>query len=205
MKRIICLLISLAMLFSLAGCKKEENNNSNPNGSEISVEEYAKKGQIPEQKFALGTDIETVKKYYSDLVAQYSEENPNEENTGHSHEDVEAYYFDVIEGEKTVRMDTGNTTFFYEKAKADKGISVISTKETAFGFVPGSTTKQEIELAFETKGKTLDATEDDMYFVIQTDSYVILRYNFENIKLDFYFTENLLMSTVIANTQNWTV
>ena len=205
MKKIVCMLLSLAILFSLSGCKKGEGNKTGSNNSEISVEEYAKKGQIPEQKFSLGTDIQTVKQYYSDIVAQYEEEGPTEESPGHSHEDLEAYYFDVTEGEKTVRMATGNTTFFYEKAKADKGISVISTKDTAFGFEPGSTTKQEIEASFETKGKTLDATDDDMYFVIQTENCVILRYTFENIKLDFYFTDNLLMTTVIMNTQNWTV
>ena len=204
MKKIVCMLLSLAILFSFAGCKKGDNPSS-VNSGETSVEEYAKQGQIPELKFSLGADIESVKQYYSDLVAQFEKEETEEENPGHNHEDLEAYYFDVAEGEKTVRMDTGNTFFFYEKAKADKGISVISTKETAFGFVPGSTIKQEIEMAFESKGETLDATEDDMYFVIQTDTSVILRYTFENIKLDFYFTDNILMTTVIMNTQNWTV
>ena len=204
MKKIVCMLLSLGILFSFAGCKKGDGP-TNVNSGETSVEEYAKKGQIPEQKFVLGADIETVKKYYSDLVSKYEQENPNEENTGHSHEELEAYYFDVAEGEKTVRMDTGNTSFFYEKAKADKGVSVISTKETAFGFVPGSTIKQEIEMAFASKGTTLEATAEDMYFVIQTDTSVILRYTFENIKLDFYFTDNILMTTVIMNTQNWTV
>lgn len=205
MKKTFCLLLSLAILFSFSGCKNSEDNLTNINSGEISIEEYAKKGQIPEQKFALGTDVETVKKYYSDIVAQYEQEDSGEENIGHSHEDLEAYYFDVAEGEKTVRMDTGNTTFFYEKAKADQGISVISTKEKVFGFVPGTTIKQEIEMAFSSKGETIDATAEDMYFVIQTDTSVILRYTFENIKLDFYFTDNILMTTVIMNTQNWTV
>lgn len=205
MKKIFCMLLSVAILFSFAGCKNKEVGQGNIETSETSIEEYAKKGQIPELKFSLGSDIETVKKYYSDFVSQFEEEQSEEENPGHNHEDLEAYYFDVTEGEKTVRMATGNTTFFYEKAKADKGISVISTKDTAFGFEPGSTTKQEIEASFETKGKTLDATDDDMYFVIQTENCVILRYTFENIKLDFYFTDNILMTTVIMNTQNWTV
>lgn len=204
MKKVVCMLLSLAILFSFAGCKKGDNPSS-VNSGKNSAEEYAKKGQIPEQKFSLGADIQTVKQYYSDIVAQFEKEENEEENPGHNHENLEAYYLDVAEGEKTVRMDIGNTFFFYEKAKADKGISVISTKETAFGFVPGSTIKQEIEMAFESKGETLDATEDDMYFVIQTDTSVILRYTFENIKLDFYFTDNILMTTVIMNTQNWTV
>ena len=203
MKKHVCILLSLGILLCFSGCKKGENP-SGINSGDITIEEYAENGQIPEQKFALGAHIQTVKDYYSNLVAQY-EAQETEENTGHSHEDLEAYYFDVSQGEKTVRMDTGNTTFFYEKAKADKGVSVISTKETAFGFEVGSTSKQEIESAFESKGKTIDATDDDMYFVIQTEKCVILRYTFENIKLDFYFTDNVLMTTVIMNTQNWTV
>ena len=205
MKKIVCMLLSLALLFSLAGCNNNQNGTANINSGEVSIEEYAKNGQIPEQKFALGTNIETVKKYYSDLISQYEQENPNEENTGHSHEELEAYYFDVTEGQLTVRMDTGNTSFYYEKSKADQGISVISTKENAFGFETGSATKQEIEMAFDSKGKTIDATEDDMYFVIQTEPCVILRYIFENVKLDFYFSDNVLTTTVIMNTQNWTV
>ena len=205
MKKIICMLLSLALLFALAGCKDGQNGTANINSGDVALEENAKNGQIPEQKFALGADIQTVKQYYSDIVANHEQEETEEENPGHNHEDLEAYYLDVAEGEKTVRMSIGNTTFFYEKAKANNGIAVISTKENAFGFQIGNTTKQEIEMAFMEKGQTVDATDDDMYFVIQTEPCVILRYTFENIKLDFYFSNNVLMTTVIMNTQNWTV
>ena len=201
MKKYICLILSLVFIFSLAGCKKDVEK------AQLTIAEYAIKGEIPELEFKLGTDPETVKKHYSDIVssqdAAHSE--AEQEEGAHEHPELEVPFYEVVEKEKTVRIATDTVSYFYEKDKASKGISVISIQETAYGFTPGSTTKNQVETAFEQKGKTLDATEDDMYFIIPTENCVILRYTFEKYKLDFYFSENTLIATVLADTENWTI
>lgn len=204
MKKYICLVLSLVFVFSLVGCKGDEKKDDN---TQYTIAEYAAKGEIPELDFKLGADPKTVEKHYSDIVssqdAAHSEE--EQEEGAHDHPELEVPFYDVVEGEKTVRIATDTVSYFYEKDKAANGISVISIQETAYGFIPGSTTKYEVETAFEQKGKTLDATEDDMYFIIPTENCVILRYTFEKYKLDFYFSDNTLIATVLTDTENWTL
>ncbi len=203
MKKYICLVLGLVFVFSFMACKKEEKKDDN---TQYSIEEYALMGEIPELEFNLGADPETVNKHYSDIVssqdAAYGEE---EEDETHDHPELEVPFYEVAEGEKTVRIATDTISYFYEKDKKSNGISVISVQETAYGFTPGTTTKYEVETAFERKGKTIEATEDDMYFIIPTENCMILRYTFEKYKLDFYFSDNILIATVLTDTENWTV
>lgn len=204
MKKYICLVLSLVFIFSLVGCKDKENKGGN---TQYTVAEYAVKGEIPELDFKLGEDPKTVEKHYSDIVASQDAAHSEEETEdgAHDHPELEVPFYDVAEGERSVRIATDTVSYFYEKEKASKGISVISVQETAYGFTPGSTTKYEVEYAIEEKGKTLDATEDDMYFIIPTENCVILRYTFEKYKLDFYFSDNTLVATVLTDTENWTI
>ena len=57
MKKVLCLLLSLFMIFSLSACKEEKESAKHT----VDVEYYANLGQIPECKYSLSADSDTLK------------------------------------------------------------------------------------------------------------------------------------------------
>lgn len=204
MKKIFCLMLALVFVFSFAGCGNgDETDTSSVASRAAEIEEYIKKGSIPEIPFAVGTDVDDVEDYYNDMMEQLEAEHSDDEGHIHSDDDI---YFEVTKGNLSVTMDTGKMKYFYEKAKKSKGVSVILTFEDAFGFEVMYTTKNDIEEALSgLSGKTLSATEDDLYFLSYASEAIILRYEIDRYRLDFYFDDNTLMATVLQNTENWTI
>ncbi len=201
MKRFFAALLVFLLLFTLVGCKKDNKDGvTEDRGQEITAQ--VEKGSIPEVTFAVGSGIDEVTDYYEELIANMEEEH---QEGGHVHGEDDVYY-NVYEGNLAVEITTGKMSFYYEKSKKAKGISVIKTTEDAFGFKTSVTTKNEIEQALTSlNGKTVVATEDDLYFLPYAEESLVLRYNIGKYQLDFYFNENILVTTVLLNTENWTI
>ena len=101
-------------------------------------------------------------------------------------------------------IDISTARFYFENTKQDKGVSVIATDSETFGFTPGVTTKYEVEDSIKAEGETFNATDDELRFLaVRTEPVLVLRYEYEDYTLDFYFYENTLITTVLTDTDNW--
>ncbi len=185
MKRILSFLLCLILILSLTACNK---NDTSSDVSSVDVEYYAKLGSMPECKYKLGTDIETIKK---DLEEHY-----NDKSEDHA-------VYEVVEGEETVLIDGGDFQYYYYKDKADKGISYIVSFEKAFGFDVG-TVSVEIEDALKNfKYTEEDMNDDNSFFVFGGGSGKVLKYKFSANTVSFVFVNDALYATAIYKTDDW--
>ena len=201
MKKLIAVLISFVFLFSFAACGGKEGSESKSDESiKTVVTEAITQGKIPEVKYALGTSTKEIDKYYADIEKQMKE---SHEGDGEVHSDHDIM-LNSMEGNLSYTYEIGVEKYFYEKAKKSEGISVICTLEDAFGIKQG-TSKSDVEAALAgLELKTVQAGEDELYFVPLTEA-IVLRYKSGEYKLDFYFSNNELVATVLMNTENWTI
>jgi hypothetical protein len=198
MKKLLAVVLCLALLL-LAGCSGGNDNNSSENegGSIVSS------GKIEGIDFGIGADVATVKQHYSALAEEYKQNHT--ENGEHSHgEDEQFAYYELIEKTDYSIIDIADARFYYLNAQEDKGIAAVATDSEAFGFTPGITTKYEVEEANEQKGDTLNATDAELIFLaVRQEEVIILRYEYDNLRLDYYFYDNLLITTVLFDTDVW--
>lgn len=195
MKKIICLVLCFLML-CLAGCGGDKENSSSDASALGKIETVVAKGKLDGIEYGLGADIEKVKEYYSNLAAEYEKE--HNDGDGHSH-DMDAPFFAEDKKDGYIIYDISFARFFYEKGKESDGISAVATDGEVFGFTPGVTTKYEVEEAMTKEGESLNATEEELFFLpVRTEPVLILRYEIEDIQLDYYFYDNTLITTVIS-------
>lgn len=201
MKKLIALLLVLTFcIVAFAGCRDDEGSSST-NSATGEIDALAADGKLDNIKYGLGADIDDVKKYYSDLEAEFLSEHTDED--GHNHDEEFVYYNFEKKSEYSV-IDISSARFYFENTKQDKGISVIATDSETFGFTPGVTTKYEVEDSVKAEGETFNATDDELRFLaVRTEPVLVLRYEYEDYTLDFYFYENTLITTVLTNTDNW--
>lgn len=208
MKKILLFFLCVSMLL-LAACKHNDDGLTSFQEAdyETKIENTAAKGELEGIKFSLGADIGGVKSYFKKLADDY---NANHQNDGeHNHnfgslDDEEYAYYNVVDKTAYSVIETANARYYYDRDNRTAGIVAISSDSTVFGFTPGLTTKYEIELEFKSEGKTVSAEEKDLELLsMPTASVLILRYTFEDYQLDFYFSENMLISTAIIDRENW--
>ncbi len=207
MKKIIILALCICLISCLfAGCGKAEvSSETDSTTATGKIDSLAAEGKLDGVKYGLGADIEELKSYYEALANEY-EENHGDDNHDHGMTGEEAHYYYLDEYEEHTVIDVSSARFYYENGKEDKGISVIATDSDVFGFSVGVTTKYEVEDAVKAEGDTFNATEDELRFLaVRTEPVLVLRYEFDDYQLDFYFYDNLLMTTVITDTENWTI
>ncbi len=204
MKRIIAICLSLVLIACVfSACSNEVTSSNDITDNKTAILEGKENGKIPEIDYALGDNPDGIKKHFDDLLAK--DDHSEEENHNHSHDEVTN--FTITEGISTVKMDAGKFVYHYEKDKKANGISVIVSYTKAFGFTAGETIMQEVSDCFEQNSiTTFTASEDDMYFLVYPlDDCMILRNESDNIRLDFYFSENVLVAVVLMDKNNWTV
>jgi len=189
MKRVLSIVLVLALLFCLAACgdKKEEKNKQ----IGIDVEYYAKLGQIPETKYALG---EKPDKIITDLeeISKHAEE----ENDGtHSHEG----YYNVYEGDERTTIVAPGINYYYLNDQKDKGIDRIISFGTAYEFTAGTVVsevkKSLSSYGFDSEERAL--TPDEALMVSASSDCICLEYAFGDNVVLFVFQENVLFATVL--------
>lgn len=206
MKKILALVLCFSLL-ALAGCGAAPSS-SEPSSSKSAtgeIDNLAADGKVDGIEYGLGADIEEVKTYYENLANEYATEHAGSDE--HVHGDAEEYhYYNFEEGEDFCTIDISKARFYYETGKEDKGVAVIATDSETFGFVPGETMKYEVEDAIKAEGDIFEATEDELRFLaVRTEPLIVLRYEFEDYQLEFYFYDNLLVTTVLIDTNNWNI
>ncbi len=195
MKKIITALsfaISLTLMVTLCGClgdkKSNESKSSSSNG--MNIISYAKDGKIPEIPFALGENVETLKSKYKDTVESGSEVDD----------------LTVDEGEKTVWLDGGSVVFCYTKANADKGISVVISKEYAYNFsMGGVSTPEDVIATVDSKDYTRQAATENEVFFLPTvpENCECIKYIAGENELRFIFIDGYLSAVTLINPALW--
>ncbi len=186
MKRIISIIICVLLVFScFAGCKQDENKDVS---SKIDIEYYAKLGQMPECEFALGADVDEV----NNTAKKVFEESD------------EAYY-SLVEGEKSILIDAGAFRYYYEKEKADEGVSLLVNYNTAYGFELGAVSI-EIEEALSDFKAEITTDMGELFFMNNIEGELIgKKYTFGSNEVIFVFSNNALVATAIYSLENWTL
>ncbi len=198
MKKLFCLSLCLILCLSLSACGKKENNK---NSNAADLEYYARIGKMPEAEYMLGTDVDKIKDELSKRLEEENKKHQDDPNHTHDHDENE-FFFEVFEGEKNVLLDNGHISYYYTKAKKDKGISYIVNYDTAYGF-PLGTVVSEIKSAypdFEFEEFPLDSSST--FFADYIMDGTVLYTPFEGNVISFVFQNNELFATTICN-ENW--
>lgn len=197
MKRILCLILALLLVFSLSACKKQkEETPSDPAENTYDLVECMNQGKLPEAEYLLGTDPEKIKTDYN-----YYGENSSDE---HSH-DHEIY---MRENPNSTNIVVGDYYYYFVNGQESKGISSIVCFGTAFGTeVNGFETKDDIKKKFS----TVEFTEREIsslqaYFIPgEVENCTALTCKTENRRIDFVFMEETLIAINLVDTENWTL
>ncbi len=185
MKRIIAIALCLIFIFSLTACKKEYTSSG---ANAVDVEYYAKLGSMPETTYSLGQDVDTLK---TELEEHY--------NNSEDHHAV----FNVVEGEKTVQIDSGTFHYYYYKEKAADGVSYIVSFDKAFGFDVGTVSVEITDALNSFKYTEEDFNEDNSFFVLGINSGKVIKYKFAENTVSFVFVDDALYATALYKTNDW--
>lgn len=189
MKKIFCLMLSILMIASFAACGKDKDDKKT---AEVDIEYYAELGEIPECNYKLGADPEEIKS------ALLSEEQAAV-SAG------EEYAYNVTEGEKSVRIDNGEFSYFYEKGKENEGVSYIAAFDKAYGFETGTSVLDVKESLAGFDYTEEPADDSNAFFLMGVENGTVMRYTFDSTNIIFIFQDNELFAAAIYNTDNWTI
>ena len=189
MKKIFCLMLSLTMILSFAACGKDKEKEKT---ASVDIEYYAELGEIPECNYKLGADPEEIK-------SALSSEEQSAVSAG------EEYVYNVTEGEKSVRIDNGEFSYFYEKGKENEGVSFIAAFDKAYGFETGTSVLDDKEALTGFSYTEEAADQDNTFFLMGMENGTVIKYTFGSTVIMFVFQDNELFAAAIYNTDNWTI
>ncbi len=196
MKKIISLLLCLCFIFAFVGCDEDKKSAE----SVIDLEYYAKIGQIPEVKYALGADADDTAIELSGLMSETPEETPDDQ---HNH-DQQDFFYEYVEGEDNILLDNGTIGYYYNKDNKEKGISYIVCYDKAFGFELGTVSVEIKEQLPEYKFKEEEVSDENAFFATYISNGTVLKTEIKNVVIMFVFQENELFATAIYDKDNWT-
>lgn len=187
MKRILSLILCVALLFCFAGCKEEKPKNVNT-GNGVDLEKVVTEGKIPELAVRLGMsadDVKTLHNYDKNAVGE----------TG----------FYIFEEEDATYFQTETAAYYYLNDKKSKGISAIVALTSACGLTLNAfETPNDVKAAFPniefTEG---EVTKEDKYFLVGGDAFTKLSFEKGSHRIDFVFYENQLNTVILLDTENW--
>ena len=188
MKKIIAIILTLALCLTFCGCGEKQDKNNLNSGNGIDLSAALTSGKIPELAVALGTSEEDLKTLHN-----YNPESEGE--TG----------FYIIEEEDYTRYLTDVAEYYIGNENKTNGVSAIVCFETAFGLNCNTYEKPEdVKNAFPnvefTEG---DLTEDEKLFGTSAEGATKLSFTHENRKVSFIFLEEQLVSVVLADIDKW--
>ena len=193
MKRLLALILSLALCFCFASCKKDEKKQSKIG---IDVEYYAKLGQIPECEYQLGQNVDEMLK---ELEEKQKAAEEKYADADHDHSDeIESnfHYHNEDMGWIQIYGDNGYI-YRYDPENKSKGINRIISSNAAYGFKT-SDVSSEVRDALSSYGfdsKERDLTDKETAYYGAAENSTCLEYNFGGNTVLFIFNNNALFAT----------
>ncbi len=192
MKKIVCLMLSIALCVSFAGCGKKEDKKPQYK-AEVDVEYYAKIGQIPEcADYTLGSSIEDMLNAFEALEAENEE--GHSENTFFYNESVKDDYTSIT---------TSDFEYLYKNGAEDKGVSCILSFSESYGFENGTVSIEIKEALSGYKAKEQKIGEEGLSFMPYITDCEAFTYTFGVNKVTFIFVENALSVTALYRANEW--
>ncbi len=178
MKKLICLMLALLFVLSLAACGKKDDKKSSHS---VDIEYHAELGQIAEIGYKLGDDVDSTKTAMQTLIDDHGE----------------PLYTEIQSNDYTVMM-AGSVFCCYKTDDKKAGLTHIITQEDAYGFTADSVPTQ-IRDTLKEMGYTAeirDAKGGEIFF-LPGGGFSVLEYEIKDNKILFVFAENDLCATVI--------
>ena len=193
MKKILSVMLIFCFVFSFAGCGKKKDDGEKK--GTLDIEYYTEAGQMPECKYVLGADPETIKADITALIEA-------EEDSDGGHSEI---VYDVSEDEegKNVEINNGTFRYFYKKANPDKGVGCIVNAGTAYGFEPGTVIVEVKEAIAGCDDVEEEANEDNAFFLYGPLMGTVLRCDAGDNTVVFVFADNALCATAIFTGEDW--
>lgn len=183
MKRVLSLVLAIALVFCFAGCGEKEQEKKQ---GTLDIEYYAKAGQMPECNYTIGSDVETLKSELS-AAAQNDEE----------------VVYSITEGENNVLVENGAFSFYYKKAEQDKGIGCIVNYGKAYGIETGTVIVEVKEAIAGCEYSEEPLSEENAFFMFGVNDGTVIKCTADDNTVVFVFQENALCATAIYKGDNW--
>ena len=195
MKRLLALILSLALCFCFASCKKDEKKQSKIG---VDVEYYANAGQIPEFPYHLGQDVD---KMLKELEEKQKEAEEKYADHDHDHSDEIESNFHYHNEEMGWIQTYGDNGYIYryDPKNKSKGINRIISSNTAYGFKT-SDVSSEVRDALSSYGfnaKERDLTDKEISYYGASENATCLEYKFGANTVLFVFNDNALFLTTL--------
>ena len=180
MKKILCLVLCMLFVFSLAACGEESEEKGSHS---VDVEYYANLGQINDVEYKLGDSVQKTKTALEEKVDDHGESN----------------YFEYPSGRYTIMSD-GATYCCYETENENAGLTHVITTGDAYGFTAGAVSVEirDIMSSIGFDAKERDAKRSETFFLPAGAEMTVLEYKFQNNTLLFVFQDHYLAATVIT-------
>ena len=183
MKKTLCLIFSILFVLSFAGCKIRNKEEDRPtldtDASGVDIIKYAKKGKIPELKYALGDDADAI-------IAAL--------------EDDEDEAFSIMDGDEyTTIITPDNANLVFETDSKEKKIKYIVSFGKSYGF-ENEVDPNTVSEVMDKKGysaKLSSIPEKLMQFVPASANCDCLSYTVSGYSLNFVFDNNYLAATIL--------
>lgn len=183
MKKVLCVLLSICLLFVFTACSKDEETAKKSN---IDLEYYANLGKISECDYSLGANVDTLREELSSFAES---------------EDGETTLYDEIEGDEVSYITNGNYKFYYKNDSEDEGINYIVSYGTAYGFEIG-----EIIINVKEKLSGIEFVEEEIddenaFFLFAPIEGSVIKCEFEKNTVMFVFENNALCATAVYDNE----
>ncbi len=188
MKRILSILLVMSLIFGLTGCKNDGEAEKAVEHS-VNIEEYAKKGEIPECNYKLGMNLDELKE---GIEADFEQT---------EHHDHDFAYF-VEEREEGALINAGLYMYYYDEYNEADGVKCIVSFDEAFGFKTGTVIVQVEEVLKQYEYVEENFNDTNAFFIFGSEGKV-LRAEFGDYTVIFAFVENALSATAIYKTNDW--
>lgn len=169
MRKLVCTLLCLLLLFPFAGCKKDTESLK----SGVDIEYYVNLGAIPESDIKIG-----------DGVPENSEENDD-------------YFFS--ESGSDSYFSNGDFIYYYDSSKKNAKVKAISAFSKFYGFEIGAVTIEISDMldSRELKYTEREPKEDELFFLPSSGNFSVIEYKAQKHTLLFVFQDNSLCAAYI--------
>ncbi|MBQ2676125.1 MAG: hypothetical protein IJF54_01820 [Clostridia bacterium] len=217
MKKILAVMLCLCCVLCLASCGDAGNGDTDAETTTKrvkvtnldAVKADAQQGIITGVSIGLSASADDIKDKYEQLPEEpdttEADTDETKESTTQEEHNHDTVYVEIHQGRDLTLYQCGKEQYFFVNDDMDMGVAVIAYVGDAYSFKSGYHTADDVEFSIGKPDKKDVPANDELFFLPDVPQNVTrLTYNFDNIRLDFIFVDNYLMSTVLTDTEVYT-